>query len=797
MSLAPGSLVGRYRIVGTLGEGGMGVVYEAEDTRLGRRVALKFLPEALAGDRSALDRFEREARAASALNHPHICTIYDVGEPDPSTDSSGSPRAGSGQAGPFMAMELLDGQTLRARLAKAGRPLPSAEVVALGLQIADALDAAHARGILHRDIKPANIFVTARGAAKLLDFGIAKLAADPLVADTEAVTSAGAWVTGLGITLGTVGYMSPEQVRGEAVDARTDLFSLGVVLYEMATGAQPFRGATSGAVLGEILAKAPTAPVTLNPGVPPELDRIVNKLLEKDREVRYQSAADLRVDLTRLQRELAGLDRPPDARRVHASLAVLPFANLSSDPEQEFFSDGLTEEVIATLSKLRSLRVISRNSVMTLKGAKKTTLEIARLLDVSHVLEGSVRRAGNNLRITAQLIDAVTDAHLWAERYAGTLDDVFDVQEQVARAIAGALKVALSPDEDRQMAARAVAEVRANECRHRALQYLRQFTRDGFERGFRILQQGLDVFPDSPLLHAAVVMAHLHAVEFDCEPREEGLAAVRTAITKAGIQGADSLLGARAWLERLDGHHVASMRLFERAILHDPADTEALVWLSFSYAGVGGKPAAGRAVADRLLDLDPLTIGNEFVRGWCIGSEGDWARALAVFDDLHRREPGLRMLTLNRMLELAYLGRTADAFAVADETVAQDPADMFALAVTALKGALRGESASVLEFSNGPLRPYLWNDPEFPWWIAGWLTLVHEHDEAYVWLDRWLDRGAINYPMLARIDPFFEPLRGELRFRRLLDRVKPEWERFEPRFGPGSWDPATPAPAAR
>jgi hypothetical protein len=441
--------------------------------------------------------------------------------------------------------------------------------------------------------------------------------------------------------------------------------------------------------------------------------------------------------------------------------------------------------------------VISRNSVMTLKGAKKTTLEIARLLNVSHVLEGSVRRAGNNLRITAQLIDAATDAHLWVERYAGTLDDVFDVQEQVARAIAGALKVALSPDEDRQMAARTVTDVRAHECRHRALQHLRQFTRDGLERGLRILQQGLDVFPDSPLLHAGVALAHLHAVEGDLEPRDEGLAVVRAAIAGAPAAGTEAMLGSRAWLERLDGNHVASMRLFEKAILHDPADTEALVWLSLSYAGVGGRPAAGRAVADRLLDLDPLTIGNEFLRGWCFGCEGAWARSLAVLDDMHRREPGLRMLTLNRMLELAYLGRTTDAFAVADETVAQDPADMFALAVTALKGALRGESASVLEFTNGEMRPYLWNDAEFPWWLAGWLTLVREHDEAYVWLDRWLDRGAINYPMLARIDPFVEPLRGELRFQRLLDRVKPEWERFEPRFGPGSWEPATPAPATR
>jgi serine/threonine protein kinase len=284
VSLAPGTSVGRYRIVSMLGEGGMGIVYEADDTRLGRRVALKFLPEDLARDHAALERFRREARAASALNHPHICTIYDIVEADHST--------GSGQPCPFIAMELLEGQTLRtalgSRLSTPGLSID--EQVRIALQLADALDAAHAKGILHRDLKPANVF--------LLDFGIAKLSGDPRYADTEAET-VGAWATGAGVTLGTVGYMSPEQVRGEALDGRTDLFSLGVVLYEMATGTAPFRGATAGAVLAEVLTKTPTAPVSLNPDVPPDLERIVTKLVEKDRALRYRSASELRADLER------------------------------------------------------------------------------------------------------------------------------------------------------------------------------------------------------------------------------------------------------------------------------------------------------------------------------------------------------------------------------------------------------------------------------------------------------------------------------------------------------------------
>jgi len=440
-----GTRVSHYDVIRPLGSGGMGVVYEAEDTRLGRRVALKFLLPALGRDLKALERFQREARAASALNHPNICTVYAIEQHDGTCSPPDCPSEH------FIVMELLEGQTL-AQMIDGHRRFDLTHLLDISIQIADALESAHAKGIVHRDIKPAHIFLSPRGQVKILDFGIAQIEGARAIADlwgSEADTTSGQHLTVPGTTIGTVAYMSPEQARGWLTDARTDLFSLGTVLYQTATGGLPFKGDTSAMVFDAIFNRDPMPVTHTNAELPAEFGRILNKALEKDRNLRYQTATDLKTDLIRLRRDTEAGRTTTEAggadMSTERSVAVLFFENLSGVKEDEYFRDGITEDIITELSKIKGLNIFSRATVLAYRDRPVTPAQISQQLRATCVLTGSLRRAGNRLRINAQLVDTRTDFPLWSERYDRETQDAFEVQDEIARKIAEALRVTLAP----------------------------------------------------------------------------------------------------------------------------------------------------------------------------------------------------------------------------------------------------------------------------------------------------------------------------------------------------------------
>ena len=602
LSTPVGQSLGHYRILEKIGEGGMGSVYRAHDEKLDRDVAIKVLPPESLRKQTSLKRLQNEATALARLNHPNICTIFDVDEQD-------------GQL--FFVMELLEGDTLQERIG--GRPMRLDELLELGIQIADALQTAHAQGVVHRDIKPSNVFVLRRGQAKVLDFGLAKFTARG--GHSSAVTVER--LTRDRAPIGTLAYLPPEQARGEEVDERADLFAFGLLLYEMTTGRPAFFGTTSAVVIDAILNKEPIPPSRLNPALPNELEQILRKALEKDRELRYQSAADMRADLKRLKRDLdAGklqvskLSGSRDAGRRSVSrikaIAVLPLANLSRDPEQDYFVDGMTEALITDLAQIGSLRVISRTSVMRYKGSDKTLAEIASELNVDGFVEGSVLRAGDRVRITAQLVHAANDQHLWAKSYERELSDVLSLQGEVARAIAEEVEAKLTPQERARLARVRQVNPAAHEAYLKGRFYWARATEDAVRKSIEYFEESVKKDPSYAVAYAGLADAYNQLANpiLEIAPQTLVIPKVKAAATKA-LELDDSLAEAHISIGRIQFYYdwdwTGAEKSFRRAIELNSNYPFAHYMYGLLLSAVGRHAEAAREVKTAL-ESDPVAL---------------------------------------------------------------------------------------------------------------------------------------------------------------------------------------------
>ncbi|MEK6288658.1 MAG: protein kinase [Acidobacteriota bacterium] len=758
--------ISHYRIIEKIGAGGMGEVYLAEDTRLGRKVALKVLPAQFTKDESRLRRFEKEARATSALNHPNILTVFEVGQTEDLH---------------FIATEFIEGKTLRQYAALTRIELSKA--LDISIQVASALSVAHQAGIAHRDIKPENLMLREDGYVKVLDFGLAKLIGEKgPTTDTEAATIAKA-DTAPGTVMGTANYMSPEQVRGLEIDPRTDIFSLGVVLYELIARRRPFDGPTPTDVIVAIVAKEPAPLGQFAPNVPNELERIVTKALAKDREERYQSAKDLLIDLKRLKQRLeveaeisrsfpSGIERQSSGElpKLLPSIAVLPFANTSADPDNEYFCEGLAEELINALAKLDGLRVMARTSAFSFKGKNADVREIGMKLNVSSVLEGSVRKVGNRLRIMAQLINVADGYHIWSERYDRQMEDIFDIQDELSLAITNALKVRLLDTERAALLQRRIDNPEAYRLYLLGRFHLNKYTEEGCKKAVEYFEQAIGIEPGYAPAYSGLADSYRRLWIFGYIPPDKTVPQWKTAAAKA-LELDDTLAEAHVSLASLkclyDWDWRGAELEFKRGIELDPNNP--LAYQNYGYVFIArGQMEEALAQSRRALELDPLSMTQNTHMGYILAYARQYDRALERGRKIIEIEP--RHHGGYTLMGYAYRAKEMynEALEVIQKSIALGGG---AVAMIIAAGSYAG-MGKLDEARQGLDKLLAIRQQKYmpAYFIASIYSALGDTDRAFDWLEKAYEEHN-GFLVFLKVQQSFDRLHSDPRFNELLRRI--------------------------
>lgn len=747
--------IAHYKVLHEVGRGGMGVVCKAEDVRLKRMVALKFLPAHLTQDLPRRERLLREARAASSLDHPNICTIHEVEETE------------DGQI--VVVMGYYEGETLSARIQRGRMELKSA--VDITTQILSGLKHAHERGVIHRDIKPSNVILTVSGEVKIVDFGLAKLADN-----AECLTETGA-------LLGTVAYLPPEVLQGLDADHRGDVWSCGVVFYEMLAGAPPFAGANSYVVLHAIMHDELPSISNHRPELPMAVNAIMLRALAKSRTDRYQSAGEFLVDLAQfLQSGLSGSSIHSSSTAtalLERSIVVLPFVVLGTEARDHFFSEGLTDEITTDLSAISRLRVICRTSANRFKNTERDLKKIAAELNVQYVMEGTVRTSGNSLRVTAELINPATDSLVWAEKFSGSLEDIFAIQESLSRRIAEALKLKLSASESMRLSEKPIQDVRAYEYYLRAKQEILSFSSEGLERALDYLKKGELIIGENVVLLSSMGQVYWQYVNAGISPDPEYLEKAARCARRILELDAQSGHGHRllGLVASAQGRTQEAVRLLKKSLESNPNDPDTLSWLCV-ICSLSGKGYAVASMSQRLIDVDPLTPIWQIVPGIVATHSGEFGRALAPFERALQADPQNPMLQLAYGQLLALNGRTGEAIAYL-EALSSAGENFFAQLGAFYGHALRGDKDAALMSVSEELKNAAKVDLNYAWVMAQAFALIDEIQLALEWLNIAVERGFINFPLLHHLDPFLEKVRGEPDFAQLMQTTRERWETFE------------------